>query len=359
MFYYLKDIGAEYFSFLNVFGYLTFRTFMAILTGFFTSIVFYPRFISYLKKIKAEQSIRDDGPKTHLAKIGTPTMGGLVIISSVLLNIFLWTDFINNFYIWLATFTLLFFGYIGFHDDYLKVVKKNSDGLRAKHKFGMQLLFSFVFMMALYFKSDFSTELVFPVVKYTIDLGFMYIPFGMLVIVATSNGLNLTDGIDGLAIVPTMISMMLLGLIVYLVGNIRYSDYLHLHYLAGSGELAIIGGAVIGSALSFLWYNSYPAQIFMGDTGSLTLGALIGALTIITKTEILSIVFNGIFVMEALSVILQVGSFKLTGKRIFRMAPIHHHFEIKHKTIEPKLVVRFWIVSILLAIISIALIKVR
>jgi len=359
MLFYIKDLLGDHFSFLNVFSYITFRTFMAILTGFFTSIVLYPRFITYLKRIKAEQSIRGDGPKSHLAKVGTPTMGGLVIISSVLLNIFLWTDFLHNFYVWLMAFTLVSFGYIGFHDDYLKVSKKNSDGLRAKHKFSLQLLFSFIVMLALYLTGDYSMELMLPVVKTSIDLGIWYIPFGMLVIVATSNGLNLTDGIDGLAIVPTMISVMLLGLVVYLVGHVNLANYLHLHYLGGSGELAIVAGAIIGSALSFLWYNSYPAQIFMGDTGSLTLGALIGTLTIITKTEILSIVFNGIFFMEAVSVILQVGSFKLTGKRVFRMAPLHHHFEVKHNTIEPKLVVRFWIVSILLAIISIALIKVR
>jgi len=359
MLYYLREWLVDYFSFFNVFGYITFRTFMAVLTGFFVSLVIYPKFIAYLKKIKIEQSIRSDGPKSHLVKAGTPVMGGLIIIFSMLLNIFLWTDFLLNSYVQLMTLVIVLFGFIGFLDDYLKVSKKNPKGLSAKHKFLMQIGFATIFMLFLYFKQDYSTALSIPFLKeFTIELGFWYVPFGVFVIVATSNALNLTDGMDGLAIVPSSVSMLLLGLIIYLVGHFNLASYLHLFYIKEAGELAIVAGATIGAALAFLWYNSYPAQIFMGDTGSLTLGAVIAAFVIITKTELLSIVFNGIFVVEAISVILQVGSFKMTGKRIFRMAPIHHHFEVKGAS-EPKLIVRFWIISILLAIVSIAAIKVR
>ncbi len=347
-------------SFMNLFGYITFRTFMAVLTGFFFSVFLYPKFIEYLRKIKAGQSIRSDGPASHLIKSGTPTMGGALIIVSVFVNVLLWNDFVFNTYVQLTVFILLSFGALGFYDDFLNIKKKGKLGLKARDKFIIQILLAAVVMTILYIKKDYSTTLYIPVIKHlTIDIGWWYIPFGVLVIVGTSNAVNLTDGMDGLATVPSVVSTVLMAAVLYLVGHAELSRYLHLFYINGAGELAIIAGAVIGSAMAFLWYNTYPAQIFMGDTGSLTLGALLGIFTIITKTELLSLIFNGLFVVEVLSVILQVGSFKLRGKRIFRMAPIHHHFEVKGNTAEPKLVVRFWIVAILLAIVSIAMIKVR
>ncbi len=359
MFFYLSWLAEKGFPSLNVLNYITFRTFMAVLTSFFISLFLYPKFIRHLKKIKAEQSIRIDGPSTHLAKVGTPSFGGILIIGSLLLNVLLWSDFIFNPYVFVMTLLIILFGLIGFSDDYLKMTKKNSKGLSGKKKLFFQLLFSGIFMTVLYARGDYSTLLMVPIFKNAaFDIGIFYIPFGMLVITATSNALNLTDGIDGLAIVPTIVSTALLGTLLYLVGHSALANYLHLFYIADAGELSVVAGAVIGASLAFLWYNAHPAEIFMGDTGSLTLGAIIGAFTIITKTEFLSIVFNGIFVAEALSVIFQVGSFKLTGKRIFRMAPLHHHFEVGGLK-ETKVAMRFWIVAILLAIISIAMVKVR
>lgn len=360
MLLYLKLEFGQQLSFLNIFHYITFRTFMAVFTGFFFSVLIYPAFINYLKKIKMEQAIRTDGPSSHLVKAGTPVMGGLIIIFSVLVNIFLWTDFMNNFYIQLLSLTIVLFGFIGFLDDYLKVSKKNPKGLPSKYKLTLQVVFALIFMFVLFSKKGYTSVLLIPMFKNAAyDIGWWYIPFGAFVIVATSNALNLTDGMDGLAIMPSIISVTLLGVVAYLVGHVNLATYLHVIYIKGAGELSIVAGATIGAALAFLWYNSYPAQIFMGDTGSLTLGAVIGALTIITKTEILSIIFNGLFVVETLSVIMQVASFKMTGKRIFRMAPLHHHFEVKGQSTEPKLIVRFWIISLLLAIVSIAFIKVR
>ncbi|HOW50806.1 MAG TPA: phospho-N-acetylmuramoyl-pentapeptide-transferase [bacterium] len=344
----------------NVLTYITFRTFMAVFTGFILSLIVYPYFIAYLKRIKMEQAIRTDGPQAHLAKAGTPAMGGVIILLSVLVNIFLWTDFLKNFWIQSMTLLIVLFGLIGYLDDWLKVSKRNPQGLASRWKFLMQVVFATAFMLLLYYHKGFEPTLVVPIFKsLTFDIGWWYIPFGVLVIVGTSNGLNFTDGMDGLAIVPTMISMLLLAIIVYLVGHAAFANYLHMPLVRGAGELAIIGGATIGAALAFLWFNSYPASIFMGDTGALSLGAMIGAFTVVTKTELLSLIFNGLFVVEVLSVILQVAFFKTTGRRIFRMAPIHHHFELGGNATEPKLIVRFWILSILLALLSIATIKVR
>ncbi len=360
MLYYLKIELLPFFTPLNVFSYITFRTFVAVFTGFFLSLAAYPYFIAYLRRRGVEQAIRNDGPQTHLAKAGTPAMGGLVLLLSVLANILLWTDFLYNFWVQATTLLIVMFGAIGFLDDWLKVSRRNPQGLPSRWKFLLQIVFATIFMLLLYRSPGFRPTLVIPVVKQLIfDIGWWYIPFGVLVIVATSNALNLTDGMDGLAIVPTIISMTLLTVVVYLVGHAGFAAYLHMPLIRGAGELAVIGGATVGAALAFLWFNSYPASIFMGDTGSLALGALIGAFTVVTKTELLSLVFNGLFVLEAVSVILQVAFFKTTGRRIFRMAPIHHHFEMKSGAAEPKIIVRFWILSILLALFSIALIKVR
>jgi phospho-N-acetylmuramoyl-pentapeptide-transferase len=345
---------------LNVINYITFRTFMAVFTGFLLSLVIYPYFIAYLKRVKMEQAIRTDGPQAHLAKVGTPAMGGVVILFSVLVNIFLWTDFLRNFWVQAMSLLIVLFGLIGFMDDWLKVSKKNPKGLASRWKFLLQVVCATAFMFLVYYHKGFEPTLVVPIFKaLTFNIGWWYIPFGAFVIVATSNALNFTDGMDGLAIVPTMISMLLLAIIVYLVGHASLATYLHMPLVRGAGELAVIGGATIGAALAFLWFNSYPASIFMGDTGALALGAMIGAFTVVTKTELLSIVFNGLFVIETVSVILQVAFFKTTGRRIFRMAPLHHHFELGGEATEPKLIVRFWILSILLALLSIATIKVR
>ncbi len=361
MILYLVDFLRGCCPHLQFFHYLTIRSFIAVLLSFFFSLWLYPKFIALLRRKKVEQTIRDDGPQTHLVKAGTPTMGGLLIILSVLMTVFLFTDFLHNFYIYSVTFLVVGTGAIGFYDDYLNITKKGkSRGLSARAKFSLQLLIATAFMIILYLRPDYSSELHVPVFKaVTTDIGWWYIPFGVLVIVATSNAVNLTDGMDGLATVPSMVSVTLLAMIAYLVGHAAFADYLHLFFINGAGELAVVAGATFGASMAFLWYNTYPAQIFMGDTGSLTLGALLGAMTVITKTELLSVLFNGIFVMEALSVIIQVGAFKMTGKRVFRMAPFHHHFEVKGDTEEPKLVVRFWITAILLAILSTALIKVR
>ncbi len=360
MLYYLKMNLLPFFTPFNVFSYITFRTFMAVFTSFFLSLVSYPYFIAYLKRIGVRQAIRDDGPQSHLAKAGTPAMGGLVLLLSVLVNIVLWTDFLHNLWVQAITLLIVLFGSIGFLDDWLKVSRRDPKGLASRWKFLLQVIFATAFMLFLFGNRAFHPTLVVPIVKQLVfDIGWWYVPFGVLVIVATSNALNLTDGMDGLAIVPSIISMTLLAVVVYLVGHAGFAAYLHMPLVRGAGELAVVGGATVGAALAFLWYNSYPASIFMGDTGSLALGALIGAFTVVTKTEILSIVFNGLFVLEAVSVILQVTFFKTTGRRIFRMAPIHHHFEIKSGAAEPKIIVRFWILSILLALFSIALIKVR
>ncbi|MCK5807882.1 phospho-N-acetylmuramoyl-pentapeptide-transferase [bacterium] len=361
MILYLVDWLRDYFPSVQIFNYITIRIFISILTSFFISIFFYPKFINFLRRKKVEQTIREDGPKAHLAKAGTPTMGGVIIIFSLLINVLLFTDFMNNFYIYSITFLVVGTGIIGFYDDYLNITKSGKGrGLSARSKFLAQILIATVFMVFLYLRQDYAPELHIPIFKgATVDIGWWYIPFGVLVIVGTSNAVNLTDGMDGLATVPSMVSVLLLAMIVYLVGHAAFANYLHLFFIGGAGELAVVAGATFGSAMAFLWYNTYPAQIFMGDTGSLTLGALLGGLVVVTKTEFLSIIFNGIFVIETLSVIIQVTSFKLTGKRVFRMAPFHHHFEVTGKTAEPKLVVRFWIVAILLAIVSTALIKVR
>ncbi|MFO7735734.1 MAG: phospho-N-acetylmuramoyl-pentapeptide-transferase [bacterium] len=362
MIFYLQDWLRNYFTFFNVFGYITFRTFMAVITAFLISMFIYPRFIAWMRREKTGQNIRKEGPSSHFVKKGTPTMGGLVILLSIIINIFLWTDFIFNSYVQLVTFTVIAFGALGFYDDILNVMGKEALGLRARKKLIAQIVISLIFMFFLYGMKDYSTELIVPGIKaLSPDLGIWYIPFGALVIVGTSNAFNLADGMDGLAVVPGLISMVLLTVMVYIVGHATFAGYLHLFFIAEAGELAIMAGALMGASLAFLWYNSYPAEIFMGDTGSLTIGAFMGMFTLITKTELLSIIFNGIFVIEALSVILQVTRFKISGRRFFLMAPIHHHFEMKMKgkNKEPKIVVRFWIVAILLAILSISLIKVR
>lgn len=345
---------------LNVFRYITFRTALAIITAMLVTLVIGPGLITYLRRISMTQQIRDDGPQTHLKKSGTPTMGGLIIMISVLAAALLWGD-LENMYVWIMVFSLIAFGAVGFLDDYLKVIRKDPKGLRSWYKFGAQICIAAAIGVILYFnpKDPYNDILSIPFFKrWLIDLSWFYIPFSVLVIVGSSNAVNLTDGIDGLAIGLVGIALFANMILVYISGNAKFASYLQVLYLQGTGELTVICGAMLGGALGFLWYNAYPADIFMGDVGSLGLGGALGTLAVITKHEIVLAVVGGIFVIETLSVVFQVASFKLTGKRIFRMAPIHHHFELKGWH-ESKVIIRFWIVGIMLALLSLATLKLR
>ena len=347
------------FSGFNVFKYITFRSAGAVLTALIVSFLLGPPVIAWLRRLKVGQHVRDDGPQTHLSKQGTPTMGGVLIIAALTISVLLWSDFENK-YVWVVLFATLAFGGIGFWDDYLKVVKKRSTGLRAYQKFGLQIIASIVIGVFLYNPADpHSTSLSVPFIKqFFINLGWFYIPFITVVIVGSSNAVNLTDGLDGLAIGLVGIASTANAVIVYLGGNKIISDYLKILYIPGSGELSIFCGAMLGASLGFLWYNPPPAEVFMGDVGSLSLGGALGTLAVVTKHELILVVVGGIFVAETLSVALQVASYKLTGKRIFKMAPIHHHFE-QIGWPESKVIVRFWVVGIILALMSIGSLKLR
>lgn len=350
----------NYFSPFNVFRYITFRTSLSAMTALIVTFIIAPPIIRWLRKISMTQQIRDDGPSTHYSKAGTPTMGGIIILSSITISMLMWGNF-RNIYIWIVMFALLGFGAVGFLDDYLKAVKKNSKGLRALYKFGFQLLLALLIGVFLYMnpKDPYNDVLSIPFFKkWLFDLGYFYIPFSMFVIVGSSNAVNLTDGIDGLAIGLVAIATIANMALVYISGHAQFAKYLQVLYLPGIGELTVFCGAMLGAALGFLWYNAHPAEVFMGDVGSLSLGGALGTLAVITKHEIVLAVVGGIFVIETISVVLQVISFKLTGRRIFRMAPIHHHFELKGWP-EPKVIVRFWIVGIILALFSLATLKLR
>ena len=350
----------EFFSPLNVFRYITFRTALAVITAMLLSVFVGPRIISWLKKVSLTQQIRNDGPQTHLKKSGTPTMGGIIIIVCILASLLMWGD-LENMYIWTMVLSLLGYGGIGLLDDYLKVIRKDPKGLRPCYKFGAQILLALAIGLLLYMnpKDPYTDVLSIPFFKrWLFHLGWFYIPFSILVIVGSSNAVNLTDGIDGLAIGLVGIAILANMILVYISGNAKFAQYLQVLYLQGTGELTVICGAMLGASLGFLWFNSYPADVFMGDVGSLSLGGALGTLAIITKHEIVLTLVGGIFVIETLSVVFQVASFKLTGKRIFRMAPIHHHFELKGWH-ESKVIVRFWIVGIMLALLSLATLKLR
>jgi len=350
----------DWFSPLNVFRYITFRTSLAVLSAMVLSLLLGPWIIKKLKKFSLTQQIRDDGPRSHMGKAGTPTMGGLLIIVCIALSMLMWGD-LKNIYIWIMILSLVGFGAIGFLDDYLKIIRKNHKGLRAYQKFGMQVLLALFIGIFLYFnpKDPYTDVLSVPFFKkWLFDVGLFYIPFSVIVIVGSSNAVNLTDGIDGLAIGLVAIAVLANAVLVYISGHKGLAEYLQVLYLPGTGELTVFCGAMLGASLGFLWYNSYPADVFMGDVGSLGLGGSLGTLAVITKHEIVLAVVGGIFVIETFSVMLQVGSFKLTGKRVFKMAPIHHHFELKGWP-EPKVIVRFWIVGIMLALLSLATLKVR
>lgn len=350
----------DWFSPLNVFRYITFRTSLAVLSAMVFALILGPWIISRLKKLSMTQQIRDDGPKTHMDKAGTPTMGGLLIILCLLLSVFMWGD-LKNIYVWTMIVSLIGFGGIGLIDDYLKIMKKSHKGLRAYQKFGMQMTLALLIGIFLYMnpKDPYTDVLSVPFFKkWLFDLGWFYIPFSIIVIVGSSNAVNLTDGIDGLAIGLVAVAVLATGVLVYISGHKGLAQYLQVLYLPGTGELTVFCGAMFGASVGFLWYNSYPADVFMGDVGSLGLGGSLGTIAVITKHEIVLALVGGIFVIETVSVVLQVISFKLTGKRVFKMAPIHHHFELKGWP-EPKVIVRFWIVGIMLALLSLATLKVR
>ncbi len=346
------------FSALNIFRYITVRTFIAFFTAFFLSLIWGPIFIKRLLEKHYGQSIREDGPQSHKKKSGTPTMGGGLILLSTLIPCFLWVDMRNPF-VWAVLLITWGYGGIGYIDDYLKVSKKNAKGLSGKIRLLGEFLIAGVTLFVLIKYYNLSTQIVVPFVKeFQFDSGYFYIFFGSLVIVGTANAVNLTDGLDGLAIVPVIISASTLGLFAYVAGHTGIAAYLQIPHVSGASELTPVAATIVAAGLGFLWFNAYPAQVFMGDVGSLSLGGFLGTMAVLTKNEILMIFLGGVFVVEALSVITQVISFKLTGKRIFKMAPIHHHFELKGVT-ETKIIVRFWIISILLAVLSLATLKIR
>ncbi|HEX3109865.1 MAG TPA: phospho-N-acetylmuramoyl-pentapeptide-transferase [Thermoanaerobaculia bacterium] len=346
----------------NVFRYITFRTAFAALTALLISFIFGPWLIERMRRVKLGQYIREEGPKSHQQKAGTPTMGGILINVAILIPTILWAD-ISNPYIWIILFVTFAYGAIGFVDDYRKLVKKRNLGLTAKEKFiaqfGVALLAGLAIGYLPMLRNNYSTALTFPFIKqFVLNLGPLYIPFVMVIIVGASNAVNLTDGLDGLAIGSTMIAAATYTILTYAAGHARIADYLKIAWVPQTGELAVFCGAMVGASLGFLWFNAYPAEIFMGDVGSLALGGAIGTLAVMIKQEILLIFVGGLFVIEALSVILQVFSFKMTGRRIFKMSPIHHHFELSGWR-ETKVVVRFWIIAIIFALLSLATLKLR
>lgn len=346
-------------SVFNVFRYITFRTIYASLTAFLICFFLGPWVIRKLSYMQIGQYVRDDGPQTHLKKAGTPTMGGTLIILSITVSTLLWAN-LTNYFVWIVLLVTVGYGGIGFIDDYLMQIKKQSKGLTVRNKLLLQAIMALITGILVYVSPDFSTRITIPFFKnISPDLGWGYVLFAALVIIGTSNAVNITDGLDGLAIGPFIIASATYMVFAYVAGHVKIANYLQINYVAGSGEIAIFCGAMAGSGLGFLWFNSYPAQIFMGDVGSLSLGAAIGTVAVITKQEILLALVGGLFVIETLSVIFQVGFFKMTnGRRIFRMATLHHHFELKGWS-EPKVIVRFWIIAIALALIAMSTLKLR
>ena len=360
MLLWLAEYLAQYYKAFHVFNYLTLRAMLSILTSLAIAIWFGPTMIAYLRKLKFGQAVRTDGPQTHLVKSGTPTMGGALILVSIGVSTLLWAN-LSNPYIWIVLGVMVVFGAVGWVDDYRKVVEKNPRGLPAKWKYFWQSVGGIAAAVALYYlaKTPAETTLIFPFFKdLVLPLGVFYILLTYLVIVGSSNAVNLTDGLDGLAIMPTVMVAGALALFAYLTGNIKFAEYLHIPYVAGSGELIVICCSIIGAGLGFLWFNAYPAEVFMGDVGALALGAVLGVIAVIVRQEIVLFIMGGVFVMETVSVMLQVGSFKLRGKRIFRMAPIHHHYELKGWP-ETKVVIRFWIISFMLVLLGLTTLKIR
>ncbi|MCH8544367.1 MAG: phospho-N-acetylmuramoyl-pentapeptide-transferase [Alcanivorax sp.] len=343
-----------------VLQYQTLRAILSVLTALIICFVVGPTMIRKLHQYQVGQAIRDDGPKSHLSKAGTPTMGGALILVSIAFSTLLWADLGNRF-VWITLGVLVVFGAVGWVDDWRKVVEKNPRGLPARWKYLWQSVGALAAACALYFtaQSPVETQLIVPFFKHVaINLGVFYLVLTYFVITGTSNAVNLTDGLDGLAIMPTVLVAGALGVFAYVSGHAEFANYLHIPFVAGSGELVVICAAICGAGLGFLWFNAYPAQVFMGDVGALSLGAVLGVMAVIVRQEIVLFIMGGVFVMETVSVMLQVASYKLTGRRIFRMAPIHHHFELKGWP-EPKIIVRFWIITVILVLVGLATLKIR
>ncbi len=360
MLLWLTEYLSQFVGGFAVFQYLTLRTMVSVVTALGVSLLIGPSMIAWLSRSQIGQQVRDDGPASHFSKAGTPTMGGALILVIIVLTTLLWGD-LSNHYVWLILAVTVAFGLIGWTDDYLKISRKNSAGLAGRWKYFWQSVFALIAVVYLYQVAEVpaQTSLYVPFFKsIAIPLGLGFVLLGYLMIVGMSNAVNLTDGLDGLAILPAVMVGAALGLIAYVTGNIEFSAYLQIPYIAGAGELAVFCGALIGAGLGFLWFNTYPAQIFMGDVGALALGAALGLLAIIVRHEIVLLIMGGLFVLETASVIIQVASFRLTGRRVFRMAPIHHHFELKGWP-EPRVIVRFWIITLVLVTIGLSTLKLR
>ena len=361
MLYNLLAPLADDYAIFNLMRYLTFRTGGAIMTAMIICFVIGPAMIEKLRAVQSGSlTKREYLPDNHLAKVGTPTMGGLMILISVTISTLLWAD-LGNLYVWYTVLVMVGYGIIGFLDDYLKLTKKNSKGLPGRYKVLGQLVFGIIATVGIMYNlpDEISQKVALPFLKdFFINLSWFFVPWAVVVMIGASNAVNLTDGLDGLAIVPVAIAAACFGLISYLVGHAIYSEYLHITYVPGSGELAILCGALVGASMGFLWFNAPPAMVFMGDTGSLAMGGVLGAIAVVTKHEIVLGIVGGLFVLETVSVIVQVASFKLTGKRVFAMAPLHHHFEKKGWS-EPTIVIRFWIIAVILALVGLSTLKLR
>lgn len=360
MLLWLADFLSQYHRIFNVFHYLTLRTIFAALTALAFSLWFGPHMIQWLRSHQMGQQVRNDGPQSHYSKAGTPTMGGAIILIAISVACLLWGD-LSNRYFWVVLLVTLGFGLVGWVDDYRKIIKKNSKGLPGRWKYLLQSIIGLIAVSYLYLTATTPQEtyLALPFFKNAlIPLGFSYIILSYFVVVGSSNAVNLTDGLDGLAILPTVLVGGALGVFAYLAGHAEFANYLAIPHVLGVGELCVFCGALVGAGLGFLWFNAYPAQVFMGDVGSLALGAALGMIAVVVRQEIVLFIMGGVFVMETVSVILQVASYKLTGQRIFRMAPIHHHFELMGWP-EPKVIVRFWIMTVILVLVGLATLKLR
>ncbi|MCL4780618.1 MAG: phospho-N-acetylmuramoyl-pentapeptide-transferase [Gammaproteobacteria bacterium] len=356
----LAEILKDHVSGFNVFTYLTLRAILGALTALALSLFLGPPLIRRLTRRQIGQTVRQDGPQTHLQKAGTPTMGGALILLAIMLSTLLWAD-LRSLFVWVVLAVTLGYGLIGFADDYRKLVLRDPKGLSARQKLFWQLLIAIIAAVLLYYRADTpqSTALLIPYLKdVAIPLGWLFVPFACLVIVGSSNAVNLTDGLDGLAIVPTVLVGGALGVFAWVAGNAIFSRYLGIPYVAGAGELFVFCAAMAGAGLGFLWFNTYPAQVFMGDIGALALGGALGSVAVVVRQEVVLLIMGGVFVAETVSVMMQVASFKMTGKRIFRMAPLHHHFELKGWA-EPKVIVRFWIVTVVLVLVGLSSLKIR
>ncbi|HDR1021054.1 TPA: phospho-N-acetylmuramoyl-pentapeptide-transferase [Pasteurella multocida] len=360
MLVWLGEFLQQYYSGFNVISYITVRAILALLTALLVSLWIGPKVIRRLQVLKFGQEVRNDGPESHFSKRGTPTMGGIMILFAITVSTLLWANLANP-YVWFSLFVLLGYGAVGFVDDYRKITRKNTDGLVARWKYFWLSFIALIAVFGMYTigKDTDATRLVVPFFKEIMpQLGLFYIVLAYFVIVGTSNAVNLTDGLDGLAIMPTVLVAGAFALIAWATGNVNFADYLHIPYIKFSAELVVFCTAIVGAGLGFLWFNTYPAQVFMGDVGSLALGGALGVVAVLVRQEFLLVIMGGVFVVETLSVILQVGSYKLRKQRIFRMAPIHHHFELKGWP-EPRVIVRFWIISLMLVLIGLVTLKLR